>query len=274
MLLFEYNQSDITLSRNLDTQPDPAMFAMHTHSFAELYCFLAGKGVFHIEGSSYPLSPEDILIIRPNEAHYIEISPDVPYERICINFSTELFSALDPAGELTRPFLDRKPGKRNLYPGADCMPYLLNMLSSESNSRMAILANLILLLQKISQRFDQNQVPTSEPDSIEYRIIRYINQNLHRDLSVQELCDRYYISRAQLSRRFKKVTGTSVGKYIAAKRMIACRHQILQGQRPTDLYIHYGYRDYSTFYRAYIRYFGHSPKIESQCEVPERHNIM
>jgi AraC-like DNA-binding protein len=72
--------------------------------------------------------------------------------------------------------------------------------------------------------------------------------------------NRFYISRTQLCSRFKKATGTSVGGYIAVKRLLTARELLLQGGKPTEVYGLCGYHDYSTFFRAYTKYFGHSPR--------------
>jgi len=247
---------------------------MHTHSICELFFFLSGKGVFHIEGSAYPLNPGDVVLMRPAEAHYIEIDPSEPYERVSIHFDGNVFSRLDSDQTLMRPYFERKPGKRNLYASVlfenrQHLNNLHSMIMARAGKRLNILANLILILQQIGILFDQEQSESMEPDTIEYRIIRYINQNLHRDLTLQELCDRYFISKAQLCRRFKKATGTTIAKYITVKRLVTSRHMISQGQRPTEVYTALGFRDYSTFYRAYTKYFGHSPKQEVPFNLSE-----
>lgn len=242
-------------------------FRMHTHTFAELFVFLSGKAIYHIEGSEYPLQPGDILLMRPAEAHYIETDPSLPYERLFLNFDTGIFSSLDPENRLMRSFFARKAGKRNLYRAADFdsdmyMTYLQNMHQDSPDNRLTILGNLMLLLQEIGILFDRDHPAGSQPDTIEYRIIRYINKNLNQDLRIPELCNRFFISRSQLCRRFQKATGTSVGRYVAAKRLIAAREMILRGKKPTEVFTLCGYQDYSTFYRAYTQYFGHSPRAE------------
>ena len=251
-------------------------FKMHTHTTAELFYFVAGRAVYHIEGNSYELQPGDILLMRPAEAHYIEQDREVPYERICLNFETSILGDLDPENSLLRPYYDREAGQRNHYrtAGADSdvfRGYLDHILKAAD--RLQAIANLILLLQQLGTFFDRGNEHGSQPDTLEYRIVRYINQNLRESLSVQELCNRFYISRAQLCRRFKKITGTSVGKYITAKRMMTAQNFLRQGKKPTEVYAPCGYQDYSTFYRAYIQYFGYSPKDQQWLNEPPKERL-
>jgi len=283
MILGSFNFTDMNLSHARDDTPDPELFRMHTHAFCELFCFVSGKGVFHIEGSSYPLKPGDIVIMRSSEAHYIEIDPREPYERFSLHFDSNLLASMDADNQLMRPFFDRKSGKRNLYPLASFesnrhLSCFYNMFRAASSPRLNILANLILILQLITEHFSVTRADSVETDTIEYKIIRHINKNLDRELTLQELCDKFFISKAQLCRRFKKATGTTVAKYITVKRLVTSRQLICQGQRPTDIYTMFGFRDYSTFYRAYTKYFGHSPRQESEIDYsadPETgHNII
>jgi AraC-like DNA-binding protein len=277
MTLFQYSGPGITITHFLDTHPQPAQFTMHTHTYAEVYFFLSGRGIFHIEGSTYPLSPGDILLMRPSEAHFIEMDPEQPYERVVINFDTTLFSAIDPEGELTRPLFGRKAGMLNLYRQKDfdrarydsC---LQGMLASSGGSRTVILGNLILLLQQIAMIYADHPLKSVDDNTVEQAIIQYINKNLHKELSLQILCDKFFISRAQLCRRFQKATGTSIGKYINVKRLLACHQLIQEGEKPSKVYSAYGYRDYSTFYRAYTRQFGQSPGSKKAHEA-ERINL-
>lgn len=260
MILYQFRDPSITIHHSIDQIPNP--FRMHTHTFAELYCFLSGKGTFHVEGNSYPLSPGDIMLMRPSEAHFIELDPTVPYERICLNFDIRLFDILEPDNQLMRPFFDRKAGNLNHYPASErATAYLREMLHPDA-TRATIIADLVLLMHQLCGIFGASAATARQPDSVEYRIIRYINQNLHTPLSVQTLCDRFFLSRAQLCRRFQNATGTSVGRYITVKRLFQARQLIYLGQKPTEVFTACGYNDYATFYRAYKAYFGCSPKEE------------
>ena len=257
----------IRIRRGWDPAFNDLSFPVHTHTNAELFCLVSGKAVCHIEGSEYPLSPGDILLMRPMEAHLIEMDKAYDYDRIVVGFDPDILHSVDLENTLMRPLFDRKAGKRNHYPVADFdsdryFQHLQNMLSKDTDRPMAI-ANLIFLLKEICVVFDRGSHRPAQPDTVEYQIIRYINKNLDKDLTLKELSERFFLSRAQLCLRFKNATGTSVGKYISIKRLLLARQKLLQGQKPTDIFSKCGYHDYTTFYRAYTRFFGHSPRQEN-----------
>lgn len=265
MHYYQFKAPDISLSHSLDQQPIPRNFHLHTHAHAELYCFLAGNVTYHVEGTAYPLQPGDILLMRPGEAHYAQVDPAAPYERICVNFDTGIVSYLDPEGQLLRPFFDRKAGKGNLYRSEDgaYLRYMKKMCSPAPFERVSILANLMLLLQELGAT-ERNEQPAADQDTMEYQMIRYINKNLGKELTLEALCERFFVSRTELCRRFKGATGVSVGSYIRVKRLLLAQQLLQQGQKPTEVFSACGYRDYSTFFRAYSKYFGHGPGSEQQ----------
>lgn len=273
MYIYRSRHTGLSMRHDRQEPSEFTVFNLHTHATAELFYLISGGGVFHIEGSSYRLQPGDIVLMRPAEAHYIEQDPTLPYERICLNFDPKILSTLDPENTLLRPYYDREPGNRNHYrtagtPDAVCRTYLDNILNAPDD-RLKAVANLILLLRQVCVMFDREGAAPEEPDTLEYRIVRYINDNLQKDLSLQDLCDYFFISRAQLCRRFKKVTGTSVGKFVTAKRLLKAQHLICQGKKPTDVFAECGYQDYSTFYRAYLQHFGHSPRDARGLQTEE-----
>lgn len=263
-----YSAPDIKITRPRDENPSQHRFYMHTHTFAELYCFLEGNAIFHVEGTAYALQPGDIVLLRPAEAHYVQVDTNTPYERICLHFDTDVLTPLDPDNHLLRPFLDRKAGKQNLFRPDDstCLNYLLNMLTPSPHLRLTILANLILLLQQLDILFQSEQPGINIPDTMEYQLIRYINKNLEKNLTIADLCDKFFVSRTQLCERFKEATGTTIGNYISVKRLMLARHMLLQGWRASDVFPACGYENYSSFYRAYKKYFGYSPRNEQRYD--------
>ncbi len=263
--LYTYKDKDFFLSHSIDKFPNADSFTMHTHTTTEIYFFVGGKGIFHIEGSAYPLESGDMLIMHPSESHYIEIDPSLPYERKVLNFNSEVFVPIDPENLLMKAVLNRKSGKFNIYrakdfQGGSCEHYWKTMMSREGDTRLNILSGLIPMLGEIYRIYNTNvTAEDTEPDTIEYQIIRYVNGNLAKPISLDEICNRYYISKSQLCRLFKKATGTTVWQYITIKRLVKAHQMLLAGESPTHVYARCGFNDYSTFYRAYLRQYGVAP---------------
>ena len=244
---------------------EPSPFVPHTHAVVEMLLFLEGKASFWVEGREYEMHPGDLVVIPPLDAHVIRTDPDYPYERIVAHFHTEVIQQLDPQMQLLRPVVQRNGSIQNYYP-AEVFPdrkhleYLKAMCDPEG-SRAVVVANLILLLQLLD-RVCGTRIQTGEDAALEQKIMMYIQWHLDQPIDVETLCNRFYISRTQLSRRFREATGLSVGKYIAMKRMSVARQRIREGLSPTEVSQKMGFKEYSAFFRAYKAQFGYGPKEE------------
>ena len=100
-------------------------------------------------------------------------------------------------------------------------------------------------------------------ESLPAQIVRYTNDRLFTDLSLQTVADHFYRSRSQISRIFHQATGSSFWEYVSIKRLLAARAMIQRGEKATAAALICGFGDYSVFYRAYRNYFGHSPKADA-----------
>lgn len=246
----------------------PYYFPAHTHVVCEVLLFLEGKATFCVEGSEYTLAPGDVLVMRPLETHFIKTDPNYPYERIVLNFDTGVLRELDPESILLRPLFQRELGTRNHY-RAEVFPdnryqQYLKDICDPGGSHATAMGNLILFLQILDRAF--GTLPSkSSVSTVEQRIMTYIHWHLDKPMDIEYLCSKFYISRTQLCRRFREITGMSVGKYILTKRMAMAQQLIRENVNPSEACQRVGYKDYSAFFRAYKAYFGHGPKQERNC---------
>lgn len=266
--LYQYADKDFFLSHSYNAQPDPKSFPQHTHTTAELHLFLAGRGVLHIEGNAYPLKPGDLHVMAPSEFHYIEIDSSEAYERIILNFNPDYFHAIDPEDQLSRAIADRNPGRLNCFSSREfhsggSEAYFQTMLRRDGDPRVNLLAGLVPLLGELYRIHSARSSRETEANTLEYRIIRYINKNISAPLTLDDICQRYFISKSQLCRLFKKATGTTVWQYVTIKRLVAARQMLQAGQIPTRVCTECGFNDYSAFYRAYVKHFGCPPREET-----------
>lgn len=263
-VIYEYKNSVFSLFHRIDERPDVSKYIMHTHDDVEIYIFLAGHGIFHIEGSAYPLSPGDVLIMRPAESHYIELTTDAPYERAVINFREDVFDSIDPDGTLMSVIRQRDAGKQNQYKAfafhdGNSMGYWKIMTAETGDPYINVLAGLIGLLREIHDIFYRCDEKETGRDLLEYQIVQYINNNIQTGLTLEDICEQFYISKAQLCRLFRKTTATTVWQYITVKRLVLARQLLEQGEMPTKVYTQCGFNDYSTFYRSYVKHYGCAP---------------
>ena len=250
--------------------PDQRDYHAHTHDSHELYCFLAGDARYAVEGTLYPLHPGDLLVMRRSESHHLVVLSGAPYHRITIDFDPPP----DAPPGLLRAFDDRPLGRNNHYPAAlfpdeRWAEHLSRLCRATDHAvRSAYLTVLLGELSECLPRI-QREAPPAEIDPAA-DLLCYINSHITDKMSLGQLCAHFYLSRSQLSRRFRRATGSSVWEYITAKRLLLARELLERGEKPTVLYARCGFGDYVTFYRAYRRRFGVSPSDRHQLSTEEK----
>ena len=222
---------------------------------------MSGTAKYFVEGNIYKLKPGDILIIKKAEAHSLLISSKVPYERIVVNFNQEALLEDYPHEAIL--FLDNKPlGKNNRYTATKFSDmrwlYYLEIICSSQDYYEKRLY-LTILLRELKKHYHEICENSIKADSTS-DIIEYINRHLTEELSLDSICENFYISKSQLNRKFRRITGSTVWEYILTKRLLLAKELIQNGEHPTTAYIKSGFNDYCTFFRAYKIKFGVSPK--------------
>ncbi len=256
----------IFFGHNFDENPSPDNFNLHSHENFEIYYFISGKGTFWVEGNPYPLQSGDILFFNSGEAHYIDICPTAPYERVTINFTLEAIGDIIDSSHFLYAFKNREHGKNNLIKGSQFPDgfYRRCIKKMEENlhgSEQQMLANLLPLLNEICNVYKNEESNSfNHTEYLSSKIIRYINENISDAITPDSIAKNFFISRSQLYSIFKKTTSTSVWDFITIKRLSLAKEQLQSGVLPTQVYLLCGFNDYTSFFRAYKKKFGVSPK--------------
>ncbi len=228
----------------------------------ELYYFISGNCKCNVEGTQYTLKPHDIAVIRPYESHMMRWQGTEPYERIVLMVSTQFLSGFDPDGKIMSALNSRPAGTANIF-SRDMLSSTMLCDSIESinasTSFAGAVARILLILTE-THNYSQSMGRPMRSDTLCARMIDFINENLYLPITIDDISNKFFVSRSQINRLFKKNTGSSVYKYITSKRMHSARLRIKNGEQITSVASDCGHSDYSSFYRAYKSFFGVSPK--------------
>ena len=247
--------------------------ALHHHDFYEVYFFLSGNVQYNIESRSYLLTPGDVLLISPMELHQPMFSSEQrEYERIVLWIDKQFLEGFSLPGESILTCFDTGvPNHSNLLRpegvNRQFLTFLMEQLISESSSRepyqelcaLSYLAQVLVLLNRLSlQQRRENAVPAQ--DSTVYNILGYINEHYNENLTLDDLANKFFVSKYHLSREFQRLVGTSVHRYIVQKRLVMAKQMLSAGRPSSEVYQSCGFGDYSNFYRAFKTEYQISPK--------------
>ena len=258
----EYESGGCYIRHAVDESPDPSSVNFHVHDRCEIYCFVSGTAEYHVEGTVYPLGQGSLLIMRPGEAHCVRILDSTRYERYAVNFPLSLFDGFDPRRTLMAPFTERELGKDNHYilEGQErVFGEMLRDNVSDYERTVLITVRLIGLIDLIVREYRSSETSAGEYVTLPEKAVAYVNRHLFEKLSIEALASHFFLSRSQFGRIFKQATGASPWDYITAKRLIAAKSLISGGVPAGVAAENCGFGDYSSFYRAYVKRFKHSP---------------
>ena len=251
-------------------------FDYHYHEFNKIIIFLSGNVTYIIEGRTYHLKPYDILLVNNHDIHKPIIDSNSTYERIVIwadtNFVKEHSDDNCNLEECFKYAIKNDINLIRLKP--DLQNELISLLtkleasinSQEFGSRILSNAYLIEFLVYINRLIlgNNNIIEANECDSIYdnqiNEILKYINANLNEPLTVDNIANRFYISRYYLMHRFKEQTGYTLHNYISQKRLILAKELLLNNESVMKVSEKCGFIDYSSFLRSFRKMYGTTPK--------------
>lgn len=245
-------------------------YHLHTHNEYEIYMFIEGDSNYVVENKMYDLEPGDMIIIRKNEMHRVHHKKECEYKSLVIMVSPEYFKKYgceEYEKAFTNSFLDNenKIGvemvkKIGIF---DAISRLRKYSKScKRTDAPVIISTITEILYLI------NETPDFNPSAIEHplikKIINYIVLNLKSDISLDTLANEFYVSKYHLCYIFKKFTGLTIGEYITQKRLAVADDLVKNGKSLSDAASMVGFKNYSSFYKAYKKSYNKSPRTSKQ----------
>lgn len=241
----------------------------HYHDFHKIVLILSGRTKYYIEGREYELLPFDFVIVNRFLIHKPEVTSDEVYDRIILYLSDDflkkynLMDAFVKSKEIGSSVV-RLPGESS----ASIFEQILQIEEDIRNEKDEYAGELITRIDVLKALISFNRACIAEdfgfkPEARYNRkvieIITYVNDNLGKDLSIDLLADRFYMSKYHMMRIFKNETGYSIHQYISEKRIILARNLIISGMPATSACLECGFKDYSSFSRAFKNQLGMLP---------------
>ena len=241
----------------------------HSHNYYEFYFFVEGDVTMEVAGKKLHMAPGQLLVVPPKTIHRALVrDSSKPYRRFVLWLSQKYCRALD---EVYRYAVDKAQAEGYLLKSLSSTQFstltgrlfaLLDEINSARYGREEAVTLLIsdLLLRISRTLFDKGAAPAPAP-SVYEAVTDYIDTHLDEDLSLDALSRRFYVSKYHISHVFTEKTGLSVHRYIVKKRLEAAHAALRGGTAPSQAAAMYGFRDYSSFYRAFSREYGVAPSV-------------
>ncbi len=241
----------------------------HCHDCYEIMYVISGEGKYILEGSEFALKKRVLLLVRPFAYHSVRADNEAPYEAYIIRFQKSALSGA--ALSMLERLISEDENGRYFSPDAVSDPLISAFDRFESAAKLpeperdaysgALLSEIVILLSAA-----MGEKMTYTDDELGARVIRYLNSNIEKNVSLDKLARRFFVSKYHLCRAFKKYSGISVHSYINHKRIMYAKQLIDSGETALGAAYKVGFGDYSAFYRAYVKIVGRSPRAEHKRE--------
>ena len=269
------DRPDITFPFAIEKGVCNGAFPEHQHKFTELSVVLDGTALNTVEGVTQRIGRGDVFVIAQPLIHRMDEQRDLYLYTVKFDLDKLILSDYD---------LKWNPGFRALFiecpPGLKASAYGRLVLTEEQLAfvaatleflyqefmtrqpgyKMMIRTHLLALTAYLSRCF----LPLGETGSAQLckilPSVRYMEENLQKNIRVGELAELVYLSERQYSRVFKAVYGMSPAAYMIELRLhAACRMMENQALSLSAIAQACGFSDSAFFSRQFKSRFGVTP---------------
>ena len=256
-------------------------FPKHKHNYVEVIYMCQGTTTHILNGSKVILEAGDLLFLNQNAEQ--EILPageqDIAVNFIVLpEFFDTAFSMMDMEEEnaLKEFLVGALCGKNDqtsylYFHVAEILP-IQNLVENmvwtifydQPNKRRCNQITMGLLLLQLLNHMDRMETGTAAFDrELTGSVFNYIEEH-YKNGSLSELAEIMGYDVYWLSRIFKATTGTTINKYITAKRITISKSLLSQGYSVNEACEACGFNDYSNYLKAFTKAVGISPKKYAQ----------
>lgn len=253
---------------------------LHSHDYYEFYFFLEGDVQIQVGNEVFPVRFGDIMLIPPHLSHCTIIRGHAkPYRRFVFWISQDYCNHLLQSSPDYAYIMQYVETEKKYIFHTDQIAFnaiqskilrLLEEMRAEKFGRDAQISicinDLVLALNRLV--YEQTTPKYKNPEYLLYQQLEeYITEHLEEHLSLDELAKKFFVSKYHIAHVFKDNIGLSVHQFITKKRLKLCQEAISGNMSITEAYHKFGFGDYSSFYRAFKKEYGISPKDYRDMQI-------
>lgn len=235
--------------------------------FYYIIIFLDGHNEIIYKDKIYYTNPGDTFFASSYEQFTIKNNL-VPVNRINISFNPKIFrnKTIDDDFDILKSFHNIDNIK--IYSKfTDSLIYnsIIACLSEAIDNHYTkahIFSSVLQLICEIDKSFrTQNSLILKETDSKFVHIISYIEEHIFEKITLQKVSDNTFISKRCIQNTIKRICNMTFSELVTHCRLKKAKKYIeTNNTNPlSETAEKFGFTNYSTFYRQYLRYYGETP---------------
>ena len=256
------DSSDFFIGKGIRTEP---VQTMHHHHSYEIYCLISGQREYFIGDRTFTVSAGDLVLIPPKVMHRTDGEGGL---RFLVHFTDTFLQRFFTSSVLT-PLLGSLPTVfRADAKEQDRILSILNTMLTEYNrsvqeqvplNDLLISGYLYHILFTMAHTNNDDTFQSKSDDRIS-QIIQYINENYNHITDIEQIAERFFISKYHLCRYFRKNLGISLVTYLNTIKIREACSMIKNGcSNMTEVAILCGFNSSSYFCKVFKKEKGISP---------------
>ncbi len=237
------------------------------HESIELLYCLSGKGVIQCDTKNIDFLPGDLYVVNPGLPHCVYSNSAVLYHCLIIDNSFLRDNGIETPVRFQSLVRD--------YRFFMLFEQLKDAYIAYDNKRAYAILHIrqiiLSLLQILCDDFTANtlqQADTSANDTVK-KVLLYIQQNMNRIITLDDVANSVGISKYHLSRVFKEHTGKTIIEMVNLIRCTEAKRLIENGMSVSRAATACGYENLSYFSRTFQKIFYKLPSSFSQKSKPQ-----
>lgn len=234
------------------------MRSAHYHEFFEIYYLEAGARQFVISNELYDIRPRTAVLLPPYTMHYSYGLGDTPFRRIVIYFDQ---AAIRP--QLWEKYR-HSCGVFNFAPQDQLrvemlMEQILRECQFGEAGEPEASAPLLEYFAVMLQRAGVRNTRLTNANKIR-KIMAFLGDHYADALKLDQLSERFFISKSYMCRAFRQFTGTSILEYLNSVRVLHASRLFLESDLNLGAIAEkVGFSGLNSFERNFLKYTGCSP---------------
>lgn len=244
----------------------------HFHEDYEIFYLIQGERKYFINDTIYKISAGNLVLVDINEIHKTSDFSDHSHERIVVNFTQaflkefsqdinalNLYSCFNLESRVLPLSFKYKNSIENV------LNHLLEIDKIQNVKRdfysKVLLCELLILINNFIDEFKLKDYNSMQPINPKIsQIIKYINENYHKNISLSSVAKEFYLSPFYLSKLFKQTTNFTFIEYVNSVK-IKNAANLLQNNKYKiiDIAEKVGFTNNTHFTRVFKTVMGVSP---------------
>lgn len=258
---------------------------LHHHDYLELSFVVGGYGSETLNGVTHALKPGSISFLLPHHIHEIHSDPNTSLQLFCCMFDISLIFESTTDAELGRILLqtgNQLPSYNDLNESEAREMNLLckaifNEYQGSGIGKFSVIRSKVIEALVIYARSHSAAIRASSDDlnantkKSDWEIVQFVHTHYLNELTQDELCKKFGVSPAYISRLFRRLLNIHFQDYIHTLKVRRASSLLLTTDMSVlDISVNSGFESFRTFSRVFKKHTGISPRVYRQSSSRPR----